>query len=125
MRDEITNALTSVVDRLVGLALEDATMKSHLRRLALAILAATESTPDGVAKSEEPQASVMTEESLPATLVLPTVDPQIDSVAIPLAERPAITEVLSHPARVEEEILPPVPRWSEIEDTELPLIEAR
>jgi len=131
-RDELGTALSAVALRLTTLIMEDAELRGHLRRLIEAILSSSPVVPatgqihDGREDSgaaAEPEAG--TSDSLakepaamPAAPALPTELPPVSSRTVPLGPE------LSPPTAVAE---PPqaLPRWPDVSDGELSLIESR
>src|SRR4051812_2317359 len=88
MREELAAALAAVADRLTTLALQDAELRVHVRRLASALLGATENMVEPPA-TEAPREAV-TAEAPVAIEVPPTAEPPTISVpAVPLPESKA------------------------------------
>ncbi len=130
MPNELVNALTTVAERLVSLAAEDDQVRAEVRRLAQALLAATDAAaPEAESASTVCRASFPPAE--PTTIAAPkaneageTPAPQ-EAVDVP-AEEPLPLLTLGRMPGVSEPPAISLPvRWTAVADTDLAQLEAR
>ena len=130
MREEIAASLTAVAERLTTIALQDQELRQLLRRLASAVIAAVEppkpSQPE--VNDQIPPAPLPIAEAAstsPATVTEePSVVPEAPPVERVLVIEPTIPVLPMPPVAIAEEFQP-VRQWADVEDGELPEIEAR
>lgn len=128
MREEVTAALTALVERLTTLALQDAQVRAQMRRLASSFLSAIEEDSPGPSEVSAPQTEVeVTSSASPP--VSSVVEPRPRLIVGPtLIDRPAgsAPTSLGFSTRIatREEPAAPASR-KEIDDADLPLIAAR
>lgn len=136
MQDELAATLPLLAERLLGLASRDSELRLCLRRMASAILACTEETlsaPPGEARPCGDEAAVRPCAPVPGTTAVAPAEPPaaMEARPAPLVHPPAVPVPMTaraasivQPGRIEDEFVP-APRWVDVEDAELPLIESR
>ncbi|WP_428938388.1 hypothetical protein [Fontivita pretiosa] len=131
-REELGSALSAVAERLTTLIVEDAELRGHLRRLIEAILSIPPVAPaagqtheggDDSQATAEPEAGTtdslaMEQAAMPAAPTSPTELPSVPPRIVPIGPELLAPTVAAEPSQA-------VPRWPEVSEAELALIESR